>query len=1669
MLKRKKQSMSKVLLILPIGTDDKSILLDCLSAWHGAISGANGIDLITYPVSYSDITDEEIGEVIKCIKNENALIGVVVYGDIPSSICLTKFHEKKSRNLPVITVANVSPYPKGVDFAFRMWFDIASLCQSVRRMVDHAAIDDKSLCLVYNATDYGEAIKKSLEDRFEFGKSVSYGDSGVNGQLKPDEVSKFSGVILIGFGSGYDKSLLELDEIYNRVGITGIVFTDNYITDKHLACKHLRICGLAVDQIVPDLELNKLEGWLKSDCELHNSIQTSLSVKNKFSEIISNSCQGELDQGFSSVEPPIYFATKDAVSFFARLSASGLDQESVLAKFRKKQFRQMTLGSAIIQPLGETKIDLNYKWIGQIPANFLKESIEYSTHEAISMVFNSVENILDNWSPCKKFPYDLFLSICKILSENLNITSVEIENLPNDETSVYNELALDDLKRFKAFSLIFPFFKRCIPIQFNGGKRILADNDALNVYLVIDADDVRPINSDGLIVDGKVSSSIGIIMAKNRHTAEYLWEYKNLPDSVDKTLTEIREEGGLVFLPETISDFNPQSKFVIRNNDLFVTLKETCIQIQRENRSFTYIVSEIGSSENSQKPLIYVLLMAKRKLSCLELSALKSIVGRLFALAHISESWYANEISNTKSAIGSIMSRNGSHNIGSHVLAALSHNVGTMPDDQMLYQYIQHRMDYIATATTERPTWTQPTMFVGDMMRRFLSQRHLLNYISRSEGLKAWEFQSDKAAKDGAGGHIKFHIRKVNKAGKVVPGGNYVDYDDPNKRIDLAGDVSLAIPGGIVGQHAFFTIIENIVRNAAKHDWVTPPTATQKLKFNGGDAKNPRGNLDIYIDFEDDPNNENVHFTIWTRLSDVMDGKTDKHKTKELNQSLYERCTEAEWAQWLSAKDIKNLPLHWHQEVELARPFIDGNGGLRRENWGLAEMKISAGYLQKAKIEDIGGISNGGHDIIIPSCVTDERVNDNAQTLKGVYHLGYKFDVPKAKLILLVVDKWPKELTDKLEVDLKRNGIYVRLADDLDEGKELSYQYVVMDSYIGDKLNWMLPFRIIVTKERDPSVEDKVPYLFKSNEKKTVREFLKAIIKGCGKNENICDSIVESVCACWTHHIISERRKQKKIAEIEFIERIDENGKIKEKQRIETKEDSIGDRPLSLVVYTEGGDSGAGETLVTDLDIVEYAFNEGIDGALDGFLNMSKNSAAKSFVDKLKGLKKWERDDGETENKLVFDRKRVLELIKNNDGQQDYSTEAIIKKQLRIWLELCAGADEVRLAIDYLDGKSKDIQKIEADIATRIKDRDVFDPDTETWIKIDDEINDLKSRLGSLRQALVSPIVEVVTYLCAYCLQIKGLISKYSEKIATLPRGFSAGRKPDNGMASKKKSLSFDNGWEVAGLTPFQETMLDQGETERMPVIKSHVLRYWRHQTKKMKSERYLEGLSGTQSYLSTLENIEETKKVTKFALITRLVENALLRILIIDERTREFLEKHEALKNVYLNMGIYVADDKKVSEELDAIEKGADIKDTSFLMTNGFVNLSPNVIDRVRKGYPGCKDKEKAKETARNEAREKFHEQFDIIIIHQGIIDKWLPGASHDKGKVELFIESLRCVFRYVVITTGRGTPANIPKSARVLPFSTIQTTLFRQYPEKMILTDAIMNMLPVNGAQNE
>ena len=181
----------------------------------------------------------------------------------------------------------------------------------------------------------------------------------------------------------------------------------------------------------------------------------------------------------------------------------------------------------------------------------------------------------------------------------------------------------------------------------------------------------------------------------------------------------------------------------------------------------------------------------------------------------------------------------------------------------------------------------------------------MLEHIAESEGLSAWEFQNPNLTETSAKnqhGKIKLLLRRKNKEGAFDL---VVDYNKVKDNVDLGKDVALAVPGGVVGNHAFYTILENVIRNAAKHGWSSlKPTDRE------------RQNLEVTIDFEEKAGK--VEFTVWDNMSN-----DDAVKEKSGN-SLVER-----------------------QKDRIAQKLIDNDGRLRRENWGLAEIKISAGYNPK--------------------------------------------------------------------------------------------------------------------------------------------------------------------------------------------------------------------------------------------------------------------------------------------------------------------------------------------------------------------------------------------------------------------------------------------------------------------------------------------------------------------------------------------------------------------------------------------------------------------------------------------------------------------------------------------------------------------------------------------------
>jgi len=269
---------------------------------------------------------------------------------------------------------------------------------------------------------------------------------------------------------------------------------------------------------------------------------------------------------------------------------------------------------------------------------------------------------------------------------------------------------------------------------------------------------------------------------------------------------------------------------------------------------------------------------------------LQSVVNRIFSLPGVTEAEARVLKESLKSAIAAIMSRNGSHNIGSHIISAASSNINDYSDTQMLLKYIQQRMDFIATITTEFPNWSYPVWFTKDLMRRFYEQRLVLEYIAESEGVRAYEFQPKN--KDEKQEH-KLLIRiKILRNGENEP----EEIIGINELITtykerLKNDLQLAIPGGIIGHQAFYTILENIIRNSAKHGW--------------SKSENKNGNnLEITIQINECEDKDYHIVEIWDNVSSYSCKDGDFEKFDKLYELKNGKLIEE------SDDDFRTLPLH---------------------------------------------------------------------------------------------------------------------------------------------------------------------------------------------------------------------------------------------------------------------------------------------------------------------------------------------------------------------------------------------------------------------------------------------------------------------------------------------------------------------------------------------------------------------------------------------------------------------------------------------------------------------------------------------------------------------------------------------------------------------------------------
>lgn len=188
----------------------------------------------------------------------------------------------------------------------------------------------------------------------------------------------------------------------------------------------------------------------------------------------------------------------------------------------------------------------------------------------------------------------------------------------------------------------------------------------------------------------------------------------------------------------------------------------------------------------------------------------------------------------------------------------------------------------------------------------------------------------------------------------------------------------------------------------------------------------------------------------------------------------------------------------------------------------------------------------------------------------------------------------------------------------------------------------------------------------------------------------------------------------------------------------------------------------------------------------------------------------------------------------------------------------------------------------------------------------------------------------------------------------------------------------------------------------------------------------YQESLSGASLHYSFLYNIifSEADDNKRADLIFKLSENGLLRILIADERISEYVRKSPENNKIYKCAGMTVIDD--LDQLIDNIREISAIPE-----------MMPIEIKTKPPGIVPC---------------------YDAFIIHQGLLDK----TKLDAEILETHIDDWkRKYFPFIFVTSGRGTPANIPRNVRFIPFSVLESNLISSSPSKFILTNTLFKAL--------
>ena len=431
-------------------------------------------------------------------------------------------------------------------------------------------------------------------------------------------------------------------------------------------------------------------------------------------------------------------------------------------------------------------------------------------------------------------------------------------------------------------------------------------------------------------------------------------------------------------------------------------------------------------------------------------------------------------------AVAGILARNMDHNIESHVTPRATveeirkrmRELG-IPESLEIIQvlkgrldgYCQKRADFLAEVTTEPMTTTKPALFYRGVILPFIENVLLMDNLARNEGIgyrdrtsnrlrlrvfiNDWELKAIYRCTTDPNSTQYAYPEEFPYSGHCIGCRWSLGTENHSETPSLVSpvciengdgdrDVEIELPGP-VGEQAFYGFLENVIRNAAKHN---------RERFD----TNPHEDLEISIALSEP---EDKHERTEYYVVEVWDNVTDPDKPVGDGKKLVDQV-----------------------RGYIQSDIIDEHGERKFQAWGIAEMKIAAALLR------------GSQDFLrmrdfLEVCSEERKATEHKD---GSYRsicrkrLVYRFRLMKAKKLCAVLPGWNDEGKSQ---ELRNQGIWVfpsveelRQAlrpEDAGAGKAVrsaaSFRFAVFDCSGEDgqaimnqvkELLPSLPFRIVV-------------------------------------------------------------------------------------------------------------------------------------------------------------------------------------------------------------------------------------------------------------------------------------------------------------------------------------------------------------------------------------------------------------------------------------------------------------------------------------------------------------------------------------------------------------------------------------------------------------------------------